>query len=345
MLTPRRVAGAGVADAAGRTVLAAVLGLLTLGPPAATPRVPLSGLDLHSPLVLTVNGAPDDAAAVLGSVARILQVDLGLPLPSRVSAHVYDAPLRFREGLVSHASVPAARAAELAEFAIGATVPGAVHLLAPARATPPPAEWPRLIAHELTHVAQIELAGGHRGPAQWLAEGMAEWVAYRVLERLDLDDFTARRATARTAALEYVASTGGLDLGALATPDGFLARHRQIGTLLTYRLVLHLAGDLVAQHGFAPLVGYFRAFRLSADAAANFTTSFGTSVNAFERAALARLAAEPAPAGPAIIGSASPGPCGPPASAACPGIAVPSPAATSRRAIRAPLPALAAGAG
>jgi hypothetical protein len=326
-------------------VLAAVLGVLTLGPPAAAPPVPISGLDLHSPLVLTVNGAPDDAAAVLGSVARILQVDLGLPLPSQITVHVYDAPMRFREGLVSHASVPAARAAELAQFAIGATVPGAVHLIAPARAAPPPADWPRLIAHELTHVAQIELAEGNRGPAQWLAEGMAEWVAYRVLERLDLDDFTARRATARAAALEYVARAGGLDLAALATPDGFVARHRQFGTLLTYRLVLHLADDLVAQHGFAPLVGYFRAFRLSADAAGNFATSFGTSVNGFERAALARLATEPAAAGSAIIGTASPGPCGPPASAACPGTAVPSPAATSGRAHRAPLPALAAEAG
>lgn len=166
-----------------------------------------------------------------------------------------------------------------------------------------------------------------------------------MLERLDLDDFTARRATARAAALEYVASTGGLDLGALGTPDGFVARHRQIGTLLTYRLVLHLADDLVAQHGFAPLVGYFRAFRLSADAAGNFATSFGTTLNAFERAALARLATEPAPAGPAIIETAFPGPCGPPASAACPRIAVPSPAGTSGQASRAPPPALAAEAG
>ena len=282
--------------APGRILLAAVLGLFTLGPPAAAPRLPLSGLDPHAPLVFSVHGAPDDVAALLGSVARILEADLGLPLPPRVTAHVYDAPGRFQQGLVSHAGVPAGRAAELAQFAVGATVPGTVLLLSPPRGTPPPADWPRLVAHELTHVAQIELAGGDTGPAQWLVEGMAEWAAYRVLERLDLDDFETRRAVARSAAVEYVRRCGGLDLGALASPEGFVAGHRRAGTLLTYRLVLHLADELVARHGFAPLIGYFRAFRLSADADGNFAASFGGPVNAFQQAALAGLAIQRPPA-------------------------------------------------
>jgi len=280
----------------GRILLAAVLGLFTLAPPAAAPPLPLPGLDLHGPLVFSVEGAPDDIAALLGSVARILEADLGLPLPPRITAHVYDAPARFQEGLVSHAGVAAARAAELAAFAIGATVPGAVLLVSPPRAAPPTAEWPRLVAHELTHVAQIELAGSHRGPAQWLAEGMAEWAAYRVLERLDLDDFASRRAVARAAAVEYVRRTGGLDLGALASPEGFITGHRRAGTLVTYRLVLHLADELVVRHGFAPLVGYFRAFRLSSDADANFVASFEGSVDTFQRAALAGLAIDRPPA-------------------------------------------------
>ena len=45
-------------------------------------------------------------------------------------------------------------------------------------------EWLRLIAHELTHVSQFELAGGEGRAEQWLAEGMAEHVAFQVLERL-----------------------------------------------------------------------------------------------------------------------------------------------------------------
>lgn len=45
-------------------------------------------------------------------------------------------------------------------------------------------EWLRLIAHDLTHVSQAELAGGDGRAEQWLAEGMAECVAFSTLERL-----------------------------------------------------------------------------------------------------------------------------------------------------------------
>ena len=243
--------------------------------------------------MLAVDGAPASTLAPLRTIARILQADLGLPLPARVTARVYDGPAGFERGLVTYAAVPAARATELARFAIGATIPGTVLLQAPAL---PSIEWPRLIAHELTHLAQIELAGGDTGPAQWLAEGMAVWVAYRVVERLGLSDLEGRRQLARVAALEYVRRVNGLDLDALATPSGFLVQHRRIGTLLTYRLSLHLAGDLIAQHGFPSMVDYFRAFRLSDDGAANFSASFGISTDGFARSALARLGVVPAPA-------------------------------------------------
>jgi hypothetical protein len=268
--------------------LGLVVALFVLGP-VQPPRGWRLWTHQGLPLMLTVDGGPADAAAVLRRVAGILHVDLGLPLPARIAARVYDGPARFEQGLVRYASVPAAYAAELARFAIGATTPGAVFLVAPTRATTPSIEWPRLIAHELTHLAQIELAGGETGQAQWLAEGMAEWVAYRVLERLDVDDFESRRALARAAAVEYVGRAGGLDLDGLATPAGFLAHHRRLGTLVTYRLVLHLADELVTQHGFASLVGYFRAFRLSPDPAGNFAASFGGSLDAFARTAQARL--------------------------------------------------------
>jgi hypothetical protein len=276
----------------GRFALGVALALLGLGP-IAPPRVSLLAPHGHVELVLAVDGAPASTLAPLRTIARILQADLGLPLPARVTARVYDGPTRFERGLVTYAAVPAARAAELAQFAIGATIPGTVLLQAPAL---PSIEWPRLIAHELTHLAQIELAGGDTGPAQWLAESMAEWVAYRVVAQLGFSDLEGRRRLARVAALEYVRRADGLDLAALATPSGFLVQHQRIGTLVTYRLSLHLAGDLIAQHGLLSMVDYFRAFRVSGDEAANFSASFGVSTDAFARAALARLATEPAPA-------------------------------------------------
>lgn len=269
-----------------------ILALLALGP-AQTPRgghlFPHRGT-LPS---VTVDGAPADTARLLRHIARILLVDLGLPLPARIAARVYDGPERFEQGLIVDAAVPAARAAELGRFAVGVAIPGAVLLRAPARAPAPSMDWPRLIAHELTHLAQIELAGHDRGPAQWLTEGMAEWVAYRVIERLGLDHFADRRAMAQAAAVEYVRRAGGLDLDRLTSRERFVSAHQQAGTLLTYWLVLHLVDALVTKHGFASLVEYFGAFRVSDDAAANFAASFGTSLDAFEQAALGALALDP----------------------------------------------------
>ena len=278
----------------GRIVLGVFVALLGLGPPAP-PRVSLLAPHGHAELVLAIEGVPASAAAPVRTIARVLQADLGLPLPARVTARVYEGPAHFERGLITYAAVPAARAAELAQFAIGATIPGTVLLQAPAG---PSIEWPRLIAHELTHLAQIELAGRDTGPAQWLAEGMAEWVAYRVIERLGLTDLANRRDVARLGALEYVRRADGLDLDALAAPSAFLVQHRRIGTLVTYRLSLYLAGDLIARHGFPTMVDYFRAFRGSGDAAANFSATFGVSTDAFGREALARLTTPPAPALP-----------------------------------------------
>jgi hypothetical protein len=285
----------------GRAAPVALLGallLLALGAAeTARPRWLAAHPDL--PLMLSVRGVPSDAGTLLPRLAHVLHAGLGLPLPARITAHVYEGGAHFAQGLVTHAAVSVAQATELAGFATGASIPGTLLLVAPKPVTARGAEWPRLIAHELVHLAQLELAGRDGQPAQWLTEGMAEWAAYRALERLDLDDFESRRGHARTAALQYVDRAGGLDLDALVTPRGFIAQHRRIGTLLTYRLTLHLTDELVARHGFAALVGYFGAFRHSSDERANFLASFGVSSRAFARQALDRLGrVQPAPSRP-----------------------------------------------
>jgi hypothetical protein len=274
---------------AGRLALGLLLALGALGPAG---RPDGGRLVPHPrPPIFTVDGASPEAAALVRRMALVLQHDLGLPLPARITARLYDGRARFAQGLVTHAAVSAPRAAELARFAVGATIPGSLLLVAPAPSATPSIDWPRLVAHELTHLAQHELAGVEAGPAQWLAEGMAEWVAYEMLDRLGLAGRESRHATARAAAAEYIRLVDGLDLDALTTAEGFLAGHQRAGTLRTYRLVLHLADRLVTEHGFAALVGYFRAFRVSSDPGVNFRACFGRPVDAFEQAVLARLTA------------------------------------------------------
>jgi hypothetical protein len=108
--------------------------------------------------------------------------------------YVYSSRRIFEEGLVQDGQVSRLRAAELSDFAAG--IGKRRQLLLHHEGAVSSVDWLRLLAHELTHVSQIEMAQGEGRAEQWLAEGMAEWVAFHVLERLRLDSQLRRRAAA-----------------------------------------------------------------------------------------------------------------------------------------------------
>jgi hypothetical protein len=124
--------------------------------------------------------------AAIRGIAAILVRDLKLPMPPSFTAYVYSGREGFERGLVIDGNVSPVRAAELSEFAVGIGKRRML-LLNDEGGTARGREWFRLIAHELAHVSQIELAQGEGRAEQWLAEGMAEWVAFSTLERLGLD--------------------------------------------------------------------------------------------------------------------------------------------------------------
>src|SRR5207245_11561053 len=119
-------------------------------------------------------------------------------------------------------------------------------------------EWLRLVAHELAHVAQIELAQGEGRAEQWLAEGMAEWAAFTVLERLGLDSLAEHRAVARGHVREQAAlREARLDLESLGSPRGFTVRHLREGSLPTYQLSFLMPDSLICRPVFARLLGFY----------------------------------------------------------------------------------------
>jgi len=229
-------------------------------------------------------------AAVRG-IAAMLARDFQLPVPDQVTVFVYGTRRGFEEGLVHDARLSPVRAAELSEFAVGVGRPRQLlfHEEAPERGR----EWLRLIAHELAHVCQIELAAGERGPAQWVKEGMAEWVAFSVLERLRIDSVEQRRQAARAGVRHSKAlAAARLDIEALGSPAGFVARHRRDGTVPTYQLAFLMVDYLIARDGFPSVVAYFRAFTESRARGRNFRTAFGQTVASFEQEFLAHLATQ-----------------------------------------------------
>ena len=221
--------------------------------------------------------------AVVRGVATILARDLGLPVPERVTVYIYSSRAVFERGLINDGRLPGVRAAELSEFAVG--VGKRRQLLLQDHGGPLAArEWLRLVAHELTHVAQIELAQGEGRAEQWLAEGMAEWAAFRVLERLGVDTLLERRAAAIGHVRDHPALRGGrLDLEQLGTSRGFTVGHLRDGSLATYQLAFLMTDYLIRRHGFESLLRYFKAFAAGHGRHESFRLGFGQRLQEFER--------------------------------------------------------------
>jgi hypothetical protein len=258
------------------TALVFALGLALLPSVGATepPRPALRVSAAHRPAV--------------EEVIRVM-VDLGLPMPAEIDVHVYDTQAAFHRGLSRDAYVNPERVDEIAAFAAGLARPNRV--LLHSRAARGQREWRRLIAHELTHVSQFSLAGGDGRADQWLAEGVAERVAFEVLERLDLDTLAERRARALTAARQHPAFwTGRLDLPALGSPREFTLRHQRDGSMATYQLSFLMADYLIARAGLPTVLDYFRRC-LTLDREKAFALTFGQSVTAFEAEVLKHLRA------------------------------------------------------
>ena len=240
--------------------------------------------------------APPSDARALGStqaavrgVAAIMAKNFGLAVPDRMTVYVYTGRQAFEQGLIQDARVSPVLAAKLSDFAIGVGVRGQMLLNENARDRTG-RERLRLIAHELTHVSQIELAGGEGRGEQWLAEGMSEWVAFSTLERLGLDTLSRRRLAATSGVRSHATLfQGGLDLETRGTSPGFTVWHVREGSLPIYQLAFLMADHLIARKGLDSLKGYFVSFAHSSDRRANFRRAFGESITDFESGMLDRL--------------------------------------------------------
>ncbi len=224
--------------------------------------------------------APTDARALrttddaVRGIAAIMAKSFGLPVPDSVTVLVYGGRRAFEQGLMRDARVSPVQAAQLSDFAIGVGARGQV-LLNDQPTDRTQREWLRLIAHELTHVSQIELTGGEGRGEQWL---------------LGLDALERRRQAAMAGIRSHVTLLNGkLDLEARGTPQGFTAWHLQEGSIPVYQLAFLLTDYLVERRGFEVIRTYFASFRRTSDRRKNFEAAFRESLPDFEAEALVRL--------------------------------------------------------
>ena len=138
-------------------------------------------------------------------------------------------------------------------------------------------------------MVQFSLAGGDGRADQWLAEGLAERVAFEVLEHQGLDSLADRRERALAGARKHPGfATGRIDLVALGSPREFTLRHQRDGSLETYQLSFLMADYLVTRDGLPTVLDYFRNCRIM-DRDRAFAKTFGQSIPQFEKEVLAHL--------------------------------------------------------
>lgn len=262
------IIAAGCAQLAERTVL----------------RVPLNGAP--APLYDAI-----DDQVLLASVASFVVGTLRLPLSSPVYAYFYGSPDAFEHGLVRDARFDAWVAKDQASFAWGLGTYYGVFLRGDKLAGAPLHVRVGLIAHELTHVSQYELAAGRRSVSeQWLREGWADWVRYRAL-----DHFRLRRYAESREGMIRALRRRGLErlpvLTDLGTSREWNAARAALGQLATYGQAFLAADWLVERRGSAAHVDYFRRFAWVEDRERNFEAAFGVSRDRFAEEFRERLTA------------------------------------------------------
>jgi hypothetical protein len=265
-------------------LLVVCLGLLAVVASACGSNHVVVPPSLHAGAVAVPRGLAPPLAldgTLREQVADIIR-GFGLPVPTEFSVYVYPTRDRFREGLVRDAHIAPARAAELANFALGVGK-RRVLLFNDDGTAGHGREWVRLVSHELTHLAQFELAEGEGRGEQWLAEGLAEWMAFHVLEGMKLDTVARRRRVAESGVHDPVSGEPiPLGLDSLGTSRGFTRRHQHDGALPIYQLSFLMVDYLIERDGLDQVSAYFRGFRESADRSATFERAFGQSLAEFE---------------------------------------------------------------
>ena len=231
-------------------------------------------------------------ARVVATVAWVLTRQLELPLSWPVAAYFYTSQEAFEDGLVAQGSADLVSARAQARYATGVGTARGIFLRSDRLVAAPLLVRAGLIAHELTHVSQYELAAGRRaGSEQWIREGFADWVKFRTLDALSLRPY----AESRRRVIEDVRGAGPVErlpaLGVLVSNRQWMDARDGAGSAATYGQAFLATDWLVERHGHAAVVDYFRRFADRDDAAANFRAAFGVAAGRFAEDFRARLPA------------------------------------------------------
>lgn len=246
----------------------------------ATGPGPIEIVDLPSPGAPVSTGrGPDGYRDALALIMNAFEESLGLPRAD-VSLVLFSNRRSFEHGLLA-AGYPPALARSASSFA---AIGGARAVLVNAGVVNRFDRKGRiqLVAHELVHSLQYQFGGGTRGASeQWLREGFAEWVSYRVTAHLGLASFDSLRE-------DLLRPLEGARFGLLPAPLDNLATFPQwVDAQRRYEVPLYAQAFiavelLIEMRGIPAIIDYFERFGTTSDYERAFVDAFGLERAAFD---------------------------------------------------------------
>jgi hypothetical protein len=266
-----------------------------------------------APQVLTIPSVTDtakpppygtkDYGAALAAIMSVMVRDLKLPPIDDGSVTLYPSQASYEAGVVAQSAEnlerlrkqlgPRAKQMKGAESVLAATTMAVgsngvgmykrVLINEWRVAKFPWSEWVRLLAHELTHTADRELVDGHPAASdQWLREGFAEWVGYKVVDTFGAQGFSDSRKHALDLILTATSYQTFPGLGQLARNSDWITWSRTLGRAATYGQAFIAVDYLIEEKGLPAVIEYFRLFKKLNNRERNFATAFGESLTVFD---------------------------------------------------------------
>lgn len=256
-----------------------LVGVLLTGCVSAPRVIPISyAPGIQRPSTDRIADYPDAMAAIL----LVIVEELKFP---RIEAALILYPNRyeFESGLVQELKMEQTLAAQTASFAwgVGSNKKVLVNELPLSKQG-----WPeriRFLAHEFTHTVQYALANGRRGNSdQWLREGLADWVSYKVVENLELNTYARRRKIRLEQVWRAKQHQTFPSLAQLVTFRDWVTWRNTLGSEATYAQAFLAVEYLIERKGLPALVRYFELFSRSNDRLINFMTAFDERLTVFD---------------------------------------------------------------
>jgi hypothetical protein len=235
-------------------------------------------------------GEVADYRGLSGAIVELLSRKYQLPVP-RHTLEIYAAPAEFEAALVANLAISEESARAAASFAKAAVGNLRIMVNEPAFLTWSRAERVVGLAHEIVHACQAELVGDATLPRfQWLVEGFAEWMGYRVAHDLGIADFVKERAGMVSRVRTAHSAVGLAPLMELDTLEQWIEARRIRSFDAMYPYVFLAVDFLLTRHSYNRALDFFPMLGDSRDTEAGFRAAFGESLAQFQAALDAHLA-------------------------------------------------------